>query len=55
MTMSILFFYGLENAIVTFNAWNKKSESIFQITRGQWGNFLQPWTLSCCVLWVRYG
>ena len=35
--MSILFFWGWELVIVTYNLWNKTPESIFQITRGQWG------------------
>jgi len=26
----------------------------FQITRGQWGTFVQPGSISCCFLWVRY-
>jgi len=37
MTMSILFLLRCEFVIVTYNVWNKTPESIFQITRGQWG------------------
>jgi len=32
------------------NAW-----MLIQITRGQWGTFVQPGSISCCFLWVRYG
>ena len=32
------------------NAW-----MLFQITWGQWGTFVQPVSISCCFLWVRYG
>jgi len=32
----------------------KTPESIFQITRGRWGTFVQPGSISCCFLWVRY-
>jgi len=37
MTMSILLLWRWELAVVTYNVWNKTPESIFQITRGQWG------------------
>ena len=37
MTMSILFLWRWELVIVTYNTWNKTSESIFQKTRGQSG------------------
>jgi len=40
MTMNIIFLWHLEEVIVTYNAWNKTPESIFQITRGQWGTFV---------------
>jgi len=31
------------------NAW-----MLIQITRGQWGTFVQPGSISCCLIWVRY-
>jgi len=37
MTMSTPFLRRWELVIVTYNAWNKTPESIFQTTRGQWG------------------
>ena len=40
MTMSILFLWRWELVILTYNVWNKTLESIFQITRGQWGTVL---------------
>jgi len=41
MTMGILFLWRWELLIVTYNKWNKTPESIFQIARGQWANFIQ--------------
>jgi len=35
-------FMVLDFVIVTCNAWNKTLESIFQITQGNWGTFVQP-------------
>jgi len=55
MTMSILFLWRWELVIVTYHAWNKSPESIFQITRGQWGTSVQPRSPYCCFLWVKYG
>jgi len=37
MMMSILFLWRSKLVIVTYNVWSKMPESIFQITRGQWG------------------
>jgi len=54
MTMTIIFLWRWELVIVTYNMWNKTPESIFQITRGRWGTFVQPGSISCCLLWVRY-
>jgi len=41
--------------VVTHNVWNKTPESIFQIIWGQWSTFVQPGSISCCFLWVKYG
>jgi len=37
MTMSTLFLWRWELVIVAYNVWCKMPESIFQVTRGQWG------------------
>jgi len=45
-------FMALRLIIVTYNVWNKTFWMLFQITRGQWGAFVQPGSISCCFLWV---
>ena len=40
VTISILFLWRWELVIFTYNVWNTTLESIFQITRGQWGTVL---------------
>jgi len=51
-----LSFYGVENWLFLRKmCGTKRLGSIFQITRGQWGIFVQPRFLSCCFLLVRYG
>jgi len=47
--------YNSGLAIVTYNAWNKTPESIFQTTRGQWGTFVHPGSLDFYGWNTRYG
>jgi len=54
MTMSNIFLWRWDLVIVRYDVWNKTPESIFQFTRGQRGICVNPGSISCCFLWVRY-